>query len=46
VKAGTISRIENGSDALAGTSAKIRAALEAAGVRFTEDGCVCPPEGG
>ncbi len=35
VNANTVTRIENGADALAGTLTKIQRALEAAGVEFT-----------
>ena len=35
VNANTVTRIENGADALAGTLTKIQTALEAAGVEFT-----------
>ena len=45
VNPNTITRIEGGADALAGTLAKIEAVLTAEGVRFTDDGCVCPPKG-
>lgn len=40
VAANTVSRIENGADALAGTLAQIQAALEKAGVVFGPDGSV------
>ena len=39
----TVSRIEGGEDAKASTLSKIQTVLEANGVRFNQDGCVCPP---
>ena len=44
VSANTISRFENGGKANVSTLKLIRQAFEAAGVRFTEDGGVVPPE--
>jgi transcriptional regulator with XRE-family HTH domain len=40
----TVRRFEQGrAIPIPATAAAIRAALETAGVRFTDDGCVCPP---
>lgn len=40
----TVARFENGQgEPIPATVAAIQRAMEAAGVRFTEDGCVCPP---
>ena len=41
----TISRIENGADALGGTLTKIQKALEAEGITFIDDGSIST-EGG
>lgn len=40
----TVTRFENGQgEPIPSTVAAIQRTMEAAGVRFTEDGCVCPP---
>ena len=39
----TISRIERGGETSRGTLLILQKALEEAGIRFTADGCVCPP---
>ena len=39
----TISRIERGGETSRGTLLILQKTLEEAGVRFTDDGCVCPP---
>lgn len=45
VTANTISRYENGADALGGTLTKIQKALEAEGIMFIDDGSIST-EGG
>jgi transcriptional regulator with XRE-family HTH domain len=44
VTANTVSRFENGAKANASTMKLIRQTFEAAGVRFTDDGGIVPPE--
>jgi ribosome-binding protein aMBF1 (putative translation factor) len=40
----TVARFERGGALRERTVEDIQKSLEAAGVRFTEDGCVCPPD--
>lgn len=39
----TISRIERGMETTRGTLLVLREVFEKHGVRFTDEGCVCPP---
>jgi hypothetical protein len=43
VSTDTVTRFERGDAVMERTVEAIQQALEAQGVRFTEDGCVCPP---
>jgi hypothetical protein len=43
VSTDTVTRFERGDAVMERTVEAIQQALETQGVRFTEDGCVCPP---